>query len=96
MAHRFHLPTIALSKRETEIEDLMLQGVEIREIAARLGISYRTVDAHRYKLYQNRNVHNRAGLYQAAIFRGEEWRFVEARERQQELNNQPPTLLGLS
>lgn len=41
-----------LTAREQEILNLILEGVSLKEIAGRLGVSYKTIDYHRGNLYQ--------------------------------------------
>jgi DNA-binding CsgD family transcriptional regulator len=51
-----------LTPRETEIVLLIapLEGYSSQNIAARLGISYRTVGAHTANIFRKLNVHARA------------------------------------
>jgi len=48
-----------LSPREKEILMLVTQGLTNREIANRLGISWRTVDAYLRRVYRKINVRGR-------------------------------------
>ena len=48
-----------LSPREEEILMLVTQGLTNREIANRLGISWRTVDAYLRRVYRKINVRGR-------------------------------------
>ncbi|EDY82196.1 Sigma-70, region 4 family [Verrucomicrobiia bacterium DG1235] len=48
----------ALSKRETEIYELLLAGLTLPEIAADLGISQRTVEKHVENIYKKLEVHS--------------------------------------
>jgi PAS domain S-box-containing protein len=54
--------TIALSVRENELVDLMLEGRSSRQIAEALGISYATVRNHTATIYRKIGVHSRAEL----------------------------------
>ncbi len=60
----------ALSKRETEVLILMVQGLLNKQIAAELGISAKTSEKHRYSLMEKLNIHDTAGLTQYAIAAG--------------------------
>jgi DNA-binding CsgD family transcriptional regulator len=51
-----------LSPREAEIARLLKQGLAYKEIAAALGISYKTVDHHIQALYRKTGVSNRHAL----------------------------------
>lgn len=53
---------------------MLLEDLSLKEIAARLGVSPRTAEAHRSTLYRKRGVHSRIGLARAAAKRGEEWK----------------------
>src|SRR4051812_32732258 len=50
---------INLSKRETEILDLLTQGLANKEIADRLGLSTETVRVHLKRIYDKLHVHSR-------------------------------------
>ncbi|MCL2187086.1 MAG: helix-turn-helix transcriptional regulator [Treponema sp.] len=45
-----------LTAREHEILNLILDGISLKEIAARLGVSYKAIDYHRGNLYQKYGV----------------------------------------
>jgi len=49
-----------LSPREREVLQLMCQGLAMKEIGARLGTSYHTVDTHIRRVYEKLQVHSRA------------------------------------
>jgi DNA-binding NarL/FixJ family response regulator len=51
----------SFSPRESEIVHLIALGFEDKEIANRLGISRRTVRTHLERLYEDLNIHSRAG-----------------------------------
>jgi DNA-binding NarL/FixJ family response regulator len=61
----FHRPvrpaaeTAELSKRETEILELLTQGLANKEIADRLGLSVETVRVHLKRIYDKLHVHSR-------------------------------------
>lgn len=56
-----------LTKREQEVLHLICEEYINREIADKLGISVRTVDAHRRNLLQKTGAQNTAGLVKYAI-----------------------------
>jgi DNA-binding NarL/FixJ family response regulator len=56
-----------LSPREREIFKLLADGLTVKEIAARLGLSVKTVDVHKYNLMRKLDIHDRAGLIKYAI-----------------------------
>ena len=56
-----------LTAREQEVLELICEEYTNREIADKLGISVRTVDAHRRNLLQKTGVKNTAGLVKFAI-----------------------------
>jgi DNA-binding NarL/FixJ family response regulator len=56
-----------LSDREREVLVLLAEGCAMKEIAQRLNLSVKTVDAHKYKLMRKLDVHDRPGLIRYAI-----------------------------
>jgi DNA-binding NarL/FixJ family response regulator len=56
-----------LSEREREILVLLAEGDSLKEIAGRLNLSVKTVDAHKYNLMRKLGVHDRTGLIRYAI-----------------------------
>ncbi len=56
-----------MTKRETEVLPLIADGMSNKEIAQKLHIEKRTVDAHRQNLLKKLNVKNTAGLVRKAI-----------------------------
>ena len=60
----------ALTPRQQEVLKLIAQGTPIKQIATRLHISRRTVEAHKYHLMRILEVHNVAELVRHAIRRG--------------------------
>jgi two-component system response regulator NreC len=56
-----------LSPREREVLKLLADGLSVKEIAARLGRSVKTVDVHKYNLMHKLDIHDRAGLIKYAI-----------------------------
>jgi len=59
-----------LSPRETEIVRLIALGHTSAEIAVKLNVSRRTVEAQRARIYTKLGLSNRAGLVQFALRRG--------------------------
>lgn len=60
----------ALSARETEVLQLIAEGLLNKQIADRLGISAKTSEKHRYSLMDKLNIHDTAGLTRYAIAAG--------------------------
>lgn len=56
-----------LSPRQEEILKLIAEGCTTKEIARRLGITVKTVDAHRTSLMKELDIHEIAGLVRYAI-----------------------------
>lgn len=56
-----------LSGREREILKLLAEGLSVKEIAARLNLSVKTVDVHKYNLMRKIDVHDRSELIKYAI-----------------------------
>jgi FixJ family two-component response regulator len=56
-----------LSPREKEILHFLMEGLQNKSIAIRLGISHRTVDIHRSRLMEKLSVHTFADLCYASI-----------------------------
>jgi two-component system, NarL family, response regulator NreC len=59
--------TSALTPRETEVMKLLAQGHTVRKIATMLGLSMKTVDAHKFNLMRKLDIHNKAELVHCAI-----------------------------
>ena len=60
----------ALSSRETQVIELLTQGLRNKEIAARLGISEETVRVHIKSSFAKLNVHDRTAAFREALRRG--------------------------
>jgi DNA-binding NarL/FixJ family response regulator len=60
-------PLDALTPRQREILQLAAEGHSSKEIAQRLGLSYRTVEAHRAQLMERLGLHDLAGLVRFAV-----------------------------
>ena len=56
-----------LTDREREVLRLLADGFSSKDLAARLSLSVKTVDAHKYNLMRKLDIHNRAGLVKYAI-----------------------------
>jgi two-component system response regulator NreC len=56
-----------LTDREREVLKLLADGHSSKELAARLDLSVKTIDAHKYNLMRKLNIHNRADLVKYAI-----------------------------
>jgi two-component system response regulator NreC len=56
-----------LSDREREILVLLAEGLSLKEIASRLDLSVKTVDAHKYNLMRKLDLHDRSELIRYAI-----------------------------
>ncbi|WP_315823354.1 response regulator transcription factor [Paraflavitalea speifideaquila] len=63
-------PYPSLTKREKEVIALITQGLSNQEIAAKLFLSVRTVENHRFNLIQKLDVKNTAALVKKAIEMG--------------------------
>ena len=59
-----------LTPRHREVLAIIAQGNTNKQIAARLGISPKTVDAHRTELMARLDIHDVAGLVRYAIRAG--------------------------
>jgi two-component system, NarL family, response regulator NreC len=57
----------ALTPREREVVKMIAEGNSAREIASLLGLSVKTVEAHRFNLMRKLDIHNRAQLVTYAI-----------------------------
>lgn len=64
----------SLSDREREILVLLAEGQSMKDIATRLNLSVKTVDAHKYNLMRKLDLHDRSELIRYAVRK----RLVEA------------------
>jgi DNA-binding NarL/FixJ family response regulator len=62
--------TISLSPREREVLQLLTEGLSSKEIAAKLGLSSKTVDVHRKQIMDKLGIHSVAELTKFAIREG--------------------------
>lgn len=60
----------SLSSREVEVLQLIAEGMPNKQVAAELGVSFKTVDKHRQHLMGKLNIHDVAGLTRYAIAEG--------------------------
>jgi DNA-binding NarL/FixJ family response regulator len=63
-------PEAVLTDREREVLQLVAEGKTTKEIAALLGVSVKTADAHRTRLMQKLDLHDIASLTRFAIRQG--------------------------
>jgi two-component system response regulator NreC len=56
-----------LTPREREVIKMIAEGNSVKEIAAMLGLSVKTVEAHKFNLMRKLNIHNKAQLVTYAI-----------------------------
>jgi two-component system response regulator FixJ len=62
-------PRKALTEREQEIFDLLVEGHQNKAVAHKLGISTRTVEVHRSRIMEKLNARNLADLVRHALSR---------------------------
>ena len=60
-------PAHRLSAREREVVPLVAEGRTNKEVASKLGVSVKTVDAHRSNIMRRLNIHSVAELVRYAI-----------------------------
>ena len=58
-----------LTARETQVLELLAEGRTVRSVAEILGLSVKTVDAHKFNLMRKLGIHNRAELVLWAVQR---------------------------
>jgi DNA-binding NarL/FixJ family response regulator len=56
-----------LTPREREVIKMLAEGNSVRQIAAILGLSIKTIEAHKFNLMRKLNIHNKAQLVTYAI-----------------------------
>jgi two-component system, NarL family, response regulator NreC len=56
-----------LTGREREVMKLLAEGRTVREAASVLGVSVKTIEAHKFNLMRKLDIHNKAQLVTAAI-----------------------------
>ncbi len=57
----------ALTAREREVMRLLAEGRTVRQAASELGLSVKTVEAHKFNLMRKLDIHNKAQLVTVAI-----------------------------
>ena len=66
-AARVPLRRSALTLREREVMKLLAEGNTVKKAAAVLGVSVKTVEAHKFNLMRKLDIHNKAQLVTVAI-----------------------------
>jgi two-component system response regulator NreC len=66
---RVPLRRSALTLREREVMKLLAEGHTVKKVAAVLGLSVKTVEAHKFNLMRKLDIHNKAQLVTVAIQR---------------------------
>jgi DNA-binding NarL/FixJ family response regulator len=66
----FKKKTNRLSSREVEVLQLIAEGKPNKQVAAELGVAFKTIDKHRQHLMAKLNIHDVAGLTRYAIAEG--------------------------
>jgi two-component system response regulator NreC len=56
-----------LTSREQEVMTLLAEGRTVREVAAELSLSIKTIEAHKLNLMRKLDIHNRASLVEYAV-----------------------------
>ena len=57
----------ALTPREREVVKMLAEGHSVRQIAGILGLSMKTIEAHKFNLMRKLDIHNKAQLVMYAI-----------------------------
>src|ERR1017187_4631685 len=57
----------SLTKREREVLKLLAEGKSVKEIASSFDLSVKTIEAHKFNLMRELDIHNKAQLVQYAI-----------------------------
>lgn len=65
--HARRIPERTLTPREREVMKLLAEGNSVRQAAGVLGVSVKTVEAHKLNLMRKLDIHNKAQLVTAAI-----------------------------
>jgi len=60
-------PLDVLTPRQREVFDLIVEGLNTKAMASRLGVSIKTVETHRQQLMQRLQIHDVAGLTRLAM-----------------------------
>ncbi len=67
---RSSLSESALTRREKEVVGLMAEGYSTKEIAGKLSVSPKTVEAHRLRVFKKLNIKDVANLTKYALEHG--------------------------
>jgi two-component system response regulator NreC len=67
---RSYSRTSPLTSREQEVVTLLAEGRTVREVAAELLLSIKTIEAHKLNLMRKLDIHNRASLVDYAVRSG--------------------------
>jgi DNA-binding NarL/FixJ family response regulator len=67
---RSYARTSPLTSREQEVVTLLAEGRTVREVAAELSLSIKTIEAHKLNLMRKLDIHNRASLVDYAVRSG--------------------------
>ena len=59
-----------LTAREQEVVRMLADGLTVRELASELGLSVKTVEAHKLNLMRKLDIHNRVNLVRYAVQHG--------------------------
>jgi len=59
-----------LTGREVEVLRLIAEGKSTKQVAASLGIAFRTAVCHRYRIFQKLQIHETASLVRLAVRAG--------------------------
>jgi two-component system, NarL family, response regulator NreC len=65
--HRGQPRGATLTPREREVVKMIAEGNSVKEIAAQLGLSIKTIEAHKFNLMRKLDIHNKAQLVTYAI-----------------------------
>jgi len=63
-------PSEPLTARELQVLQLVAEGKTTKEVAALLGVSFKTAESHRTHIMEKLDIHETAGLVRYAIRRG--------------------------
>jgi len=60
-------PRATLTPREREVVKMIAEGYSVKVIASLLGVSIKTIEAHKFNLMRKLDIHNKAQLVAYAI-----------------------------